>query len=83
MYSPEFLTSTKSALRLLTSYKKRQFVAQIATDFFDSSPRKMETYLGVKRKMVELALKEQQSGFICLSNFSLRGRKKKNTNSSI
>ena len=77
MYSPEFLTSTKSALKLLTSYKKRQFVAQIATDFFDSSPRKMETYLGVKRGMVKLALYEYQTGFTCLNNFSLRGRKKK------
>ncbi len=78
MHSPEFLISTKSALNLLTSYKKRQFVAQIATDFFDSSPRKMETYLGVKRAMVKLALKEYQSGFTCLGNLSLRGRKKKN-----
>ena len=49
----------------------------MAITYFDSSPRKMETHVGVKRKMVDLAIKELESGIRCVENFSLRGRKKR------
>ncbi len=78
--SPEILTSFKMALSLLTGYKKRQFAAELAETFFESSPRKVETCLGVKRDMVELGLHERKSGIRCEDGYALRGRKKKNNN---
>lgn len=83
MYNPEFLKTTKAALKLLTGYKKRQFVAQIATEYFGSSPRKVETYLGAKRSMVALALEEYRTGIARTGNFSARGRKKKSVDTPI
>ena len=74
---PEALTSFKTALSLLTGYKKRQFAAELAEKFFESSPRKVETWLGVKRDMVELGLHERRSGIRCEDGYGLRGRKKK------
>lgn len=49
----------------------------MAITYFDSSPRKTETHVGVKRKMVDLAIKEFESGIRYLEIFSLRGRKKR------
>lgn len=74
---PEILTSFKTALSLLTGYKKRQFAAELAEKFFESSPRRLETCLGVKRDMVELGLHERKSGIRCEDGYGLRGRKKK------
>ncbi len=49
----------------------------MAIAYFDGSHRKMQTHIGVKRKMVDLAIKELESGIRCLENFSSRGRKKR------
>lgn len=75
--SPEVLSSFKTALSLLTGYKKREFAAEIAEKFFDSSSRKMERKLGVKRDMVELGLHERRTGIRCIEAYEQRGRKKK------
>jgi hypothetical protein len=80
--SSTVLSSFKSALSLLTGYKRRQYVADLSKAYFDSSPRKTERALGVSRTIVEKGLKEQSSGIRCMENFSLRGRKKKNTNTT-
>lgn len=76
-YEESFITSIKLACKGLKGFAKRQYIAQMAITYFDSSPRKMETHVGVKRKMVDLAIKEFESGIRCLENFSLRGRKKR------
>jgi hypothetical protein len=76
-YEISFLESIKLATKGLKGFAKRQYVAQMAIKYFDSSPRKMETHVGVKRKMVALSIKEYESGFRCVENFSLRGRKKR------
>jgi len=78
--SPEVLSSFKTALSLLTGYKKRQLAAELAVKFFDSSARKTEFYLGVRRDMVELGLHELRSGIRCEDGYSLRGRKKRKRN---
>jgi len=70
------IKSFKSAIQKLTGYKKRVFVAELTKDYFDSSPRKAEFYLGVRRTTVELGLKELETGIVCLENFQQRGRKK-------
>jgi hypothetical protein len=76
-YEESFITSIKLACKGLKGFAKRQYIAQMAITYFDSSPRKMETHVGVKRKMVSLAIKEYETGIRCLENFSLRGRKKR------
>jgi len=75
--SSEVLSSFKTALSLLTGYKKRQLAAELAGKFFDDSPRKTERYLGVKRDMVKLGLHESRTGIRCKDAYPLRGRKKK------
>jgi hypothetical protein len=67
----------KLALSLLTGYKRREYAAKLSKNYFNSSPRKTERELGVSRSVVKLGIKEQESGFRCIENFNLRGRKKK------
>lgn len=78
--SPEILSSFKTALALLTGYKKRQLAAELAVKFFDSSARKTEFYLGVRRDMVGLGLHELRTGIRCEDGYCLRGRKKRKSN---
>lgn len=75
--SPQFLSSLKSGLNLLTGYQRRTYAAELTKKHFDGSIYKAERYLGLCRKMVALGLKEQETGFRCLENFQARGRKKK------
>lgn len=81
--SPEVLSSFKTALSLLTGYKKRRFAAELALRFFDGSGRKAEYHLGVRRDMVELGLHELRTGIRCEDGYSLRGRKKRKNNTQI
>ena len=76
-YEESFISSIRLACKGLKGFSKRQYLAQMAISYFDSSPRKMETQVGVKRNMVDLAIKEFESGIRCLENFSLPGRKKR------
>ena len=52
-------------------------------NILSGSPRKTERELRVSRSVVELGIKEQDSGFRCIENFNLRGRKKKKSPSKI
>jgi len=54
---PEILKAFKSAIRKLTGYKRRIFIAELTKDYFDGSPGKAEYYLGVGRKTAALGLK--------------------------
>jgi len=69
-------TTIKDAARKLTGPKKRAFMAQVAADYFDSSARKAETYLGWKRQTVQQGLHELRVGVVCLDNYQARGSKK-------
>jgi hypothetical protein len=79
----EVKDSFNLALSLLTGYERRQYAASLSKKYFDGSPRKTERALSVSRLVVELGIKEQESGFRCIENFSLRGRKKKKIPSKI
>jgi hypothetical protein len=76
-YEESFISSIKIAIKYLRGYSKRQYLAEIAMQYFDNSARKMEAHLGVKRSMVELGIAEYRTGIRCVENFSMRGRKKK------
>lgn len=71
------ITSFNQGLKKLTGYKRRAFAAQLALTYFGGSARKTERTLAVSRKMVELGLKETQTGIRCLDAHGLKGRKKK------
>ena len=73
----EVKESFNLALSLLTGYARRQYAASLSKKYFDGSPRKTERELCVSRSVVALGIKEQDSGYRCMENFSLRGRKKK------
>ena len=51
--------------------------AELCEQYFDSSPRMMESHLNVSRAMVELGLNERRTGIRCLDAYSARGVKKK------
>ena len=74
---PQVMSSFNSALGKLTGYKKRQFAAELCEQYFDNSPRKMESHLNVSRDMVSLGLHERRTGIRCLDAYELRGAKKK------
>lgn len=65
----------KDAAKKLTGAQKRAFMAQVAADYFNSSARKTETYLGWGRAAVQLGLHERRVGVVCLDNYQARGDK--------
>lgn len=69
-------STLKDAAKKLTGSKKRAFMAKVTEDYFDSSARKAETYLGWKRQAVQRGLHERRSGVVCLDNYQARGAKK-------
>lgn len=75
--APEVLSSFNSALSKLTGFTRRQYAAELCEQYFDNSPRMMESHLNVSRAMVELGLNERRTGIRCLDAYSARGTKKK------
>jgi hypothetical protein len=64
----------KDAAKKLTGYRKRDFMAKVTEDYFESSARKAETVLGWNRHSVELGLHERRTGIVCVDNYQARGR---------
>jgi hypothetical protein len=62
------------AVKNLTGSKKRTFMDQVAADYFDSSARKAETYLGWGHSAVQLDLHECQVWSIGMDNYSSQRR---------
>ena len=60
----------------LTGYGKRDFMAKVVEDYFESSARKAETVMRWKRTSVKLGLNEKRTGLICMDNYGARGRHK-------
>jgi hypothetical protein len=80
-----FITSIKLACKRLKGFAKHQYIAQMAINYFDSSPRKIETHVGFKRKMVDLAIKEFKIGLpkrwdSLFKNFPYEEEKEEKTN---
>src|ERR1022692_3772338 len=66
----------RSAARKLTGFSRRQFQAEVATQYCQGSARQAEHLFGWGRDAVETGLNELRSGIRCLDNFSARGRHK-------
>ena len=73
MLEEQMKATVKDAAKKLTGPKKRAFMAQVAADYYDSSARKTETYLGWGRAAVQLGLHEQRVGVVCMDNYQARG----------
>jgi DDE family transposase len=70
------VNSLKDAGRRLTGFKRREFQAKIALDYFGESARKAERGMGWGRESVEKGLKERESGIRCVDNYQQRGKKR-------
>jgi hypothetical protein len=73
MFSDKIKKTLKDAAKALTGYKRRAFVGQIAIDYFDSNPRKTETYMGWARETVDTGIHEITTGIRCVDNYAGRG----------
>jgi len=75
--STTVIESFNLALQKLTGHERRAYAAALAVAHFNGSARKTERILSVSRQMVELGLKERESGIRCQDAHTLKGRKKK------
>jgi hypothetical protein len=72
----DLIASLKSAARLLTGHRRRQFQAEMALKYCDGSARRAEKVFGWGRDAVHTGLHELRTGIRCLDAYHLRGRKK-------
>lgn len=63
------------AARLLTGAKKRKYMAEITSEFFEGNTRQAERELGWGRATIEKGLRELATGIECMDNYSARGNK--------
>lgn len=76
MLPDELIFLFKETARKFTGPNKRAFMARVTQEYYESSPRQVESHLGWSRDTVAQGLKEVESGFVCLDNYGARGRKK-------
>ena len=72
----ETVDSIRSAAEKLTSYKRREFQAEMAVKYCGGSPRVAEDVFGWRRTAVATGLGELRTGIRCIDNTSARGRKR-------
>jgi hypothetical protein len=66
----------RSAAKKLAGFARRQFQAEIAVKYCDSSPRRAERVFGWGREAVSTGLNELRTGIRCIEDYSTRGRPK-------
>lgn len=76
LLSKETVDSIRSAAKKLTSYKRREFQAEMALKYCDGSSRIAEDVFGWRRTSIETGLGEQRTGIQCIDTAKARGRKK-------
>jgi hypothetical protein len=64
----------RSGAKRLTGYQRRLFLAEVATELCDGSPRQAERRFGWGRETVQKGLHEARQGIRCLEDFAARGR---------
>ena len=72
----ETVDSIRSAAEKLTSYKRREFQAEMAVKYCGGSPRVAEDVFGWRRTALATGLGELRTGIRCIDNTSARGRKR-------
>lgn len=71
-----FKTVIKSAANKLSGSKRREYIAEITYELLEGNARKAEREFGWGRETVKKAMRELDTGIICLDNYSARGNKK-------
>ena len=66
----------RSGAQRLTGFRRRAFIAEVATAVCDASPRQAERRFGWGRATVAKGLHEADRGMRCLDNFAARGRRR-------
>lgn len=66
----------KEAVKRLTGYRKREYIAQISLDYYQGNARKTEREMGWGRVCVAKGLKEKETGVRCIDNYKATGRKR-------
>jgi hypothetical protein len=66
----------RSGARRLTGFRRRAFIAEVARELCDGSPRKAERRFGWGRDTVAKGLHEARLGMRCLEDFAARGRRR-------
>ena len=69
----EVKTIIKDAAKRLTGFKRREYHADITSEYFDGSARKAEREMGWGRECVQKGLKEIETGIRCIDNYQGRG----------
>jgi len=77
--SSDTIESIRAAAKKLTSYKRREFQAEMALKYCQNFPRIAEDLFGWRRTTVETGLGELSTGIRCIDNSAARGRKKTET----
>jgi transposase len=70
------IKTIKSAAQKLTGYRRRRFQAEVASQYCEGNPRRVETVFGWGREAVRLGLHELRTGIRCVDDYSSRGRRK-------
>ncbi|MGB1283145.1 MAG: hypothetical protein ACPG44_01640 [Polaribacter sp.] len=76
MITQEMKSSLKYGAKKLTKHERRAYMAKVTASHYQGSIYKAEKDLGWFRATIQLGQKELETGFICLGNYSARGRKK-------
>jgi DDE family transposase len=72
----QVIETIKSGSQKLTGYRRRQFQAEVASQYCGGNPRRAETVFGWGRDAVQLGLQELRTGIRCVDDYSSRGRHK-------
>ncbi len=72
----DVVEAIRLAAKKLSSYRRREYQAEMALKYCDGSSRKAEDVFGWRRTAVKTGLGERRTGIRCLDNLSTRGRKK-------
>lgn len=76
MLTKQVIATIKSAAAKLTGFRRRKYMAEVALQYCDGSPRKAERWFGWGRDAVKTGLNEKRTGIRCVDNVKARGRRK-------
>lgn len=76
MFSDKIKKTIQDAAKTLTGYKRRAFVAQVATDYFDGNARQTEQVMDWCRNTITTGMNELRTGIRCIDHYSDRGKKR-------
>src|SRR5512132_844196 len=69
-------TLLRSGAKRLTGFQRRAFLAEVALELCEGSPRQTERRFGWGRDTIAKGLHETRQGMRCLENFAARGRRR-------